>query len=254
MLLDTALLAAVVIAASRFFGRAVGLLSPRLGLRWAQVVAVAAAVLVASPFVLGILRLVGALGANLAAQALPQAGGGIDLNAAPRRAFVVSLQLVAAIVLGLPVVAVTQLFLPRYVAPLAFAVVLVALGIRLWRSAEQLQGHVRAGAQVLVEALAHQARPDGTPPDAQPVLSSVFPGLGSPVPVVLAPSSAAVGKTLAAINLRGRTGATVLAIRRGDQGVLVPTGRELLQADDVLAVAGTNESVAAARVLLSDGR
>jgi len=252
LLLDTALLAGVVIAASRLFGRAVVLLAPALGLRGAQIAAVTLAVLVASPFLLGIVRLVGALGASLAAQALPQAGGGVDLNAAPRRAFVVSLQLVAAIVLGLPVVAITQLFLPRYAAPLAFGVVLVALGIRLWRSAEELQGHVRAGAQVLVEALAHQARPDGTPPDAQRALSPVFPGLGSPVPVVLAPTSAAVGKTLAAINLRGRTGATVLAIRRGDQGVLVPTGRELLQADDVLALAGTHESVAAARALLSD--
>src|SRR5467141_1342279 len=102
LLLDAALLAAVVIAASRFFDQAVGLLLPRVGLRWAQIVAAAAGALAASPFVIGIVRLVGALGATLASQALPQAGGGIDLAAAPRRAFVVSLQLAAAIVLGLP--------------------------------------------------------------------------------------------------------------------------------------------------------
>jgi monovalent cation:H+ antiporter-2, CPA2 family len=251
LLLDAALLAAVVIAASRFFDRAVGLLLPRVGLRWAQIAAAAAGALAASPFVIGIVRLVGALGATLAAQALPQPGGGIDLAAAPRRAFVVSLQLAAAIVLGLPLVAVTQLFLPRFVAPLAFAAVLAALAVRLWKSAEQLQGHVRAGAQVLVEALANQARPDGTPPSTLPALSALFPGLGSPVPVVLAPGSPAIGKTLAGINLRGRTGATVLAIRRGEQGVLVPTGRELLLAGDVLALAGTHESVEAAGALLS---
>jgi len=253
LLLDTAVLTAVVIAAARFFDRGVGLLLPHVGLRWAQVAAAAAGALAASPFVIGIVRLVGALGATLAAQALPQAGGGIDLAAAPRRAFVVSLQLAAAIVLGLPVVAVTQLFLPKYVAPLTFAAVLAALAVRLWKSAEQLQGHVRAGAQVLVEALANQARPDGTPPSAQPALSALFPGLGFPVPVVLAPGSPAIGKTLAGINLRGRTGATVLAIRRGEQGLLVPTGRELLQAGDVLALAGTHDSVDAARALLSDG-
>jgi CPA2 family monovalent cation:H+ antiporter-2 len=251
LLLDAALLAAAVIAFSRYFDRAVGLLLPRVGLRWAQIAAVAAGALAASPFVIGIVRLVGALGATLAAQALPQPGGGIDLAAAPRRAFVVSLQLAAAIVLGLPLVAVTQLFLPRFVAPLAFAAVLAALAVRLWKSAEQLQGHVRAGAQVLVEALANQARPDGTTPSRLPALSALFPGLGSPVPVVLAPGSPAIGKTLAGINLRGRTGATVLAIRRGEQGLLVPTGRELLQAGDVLALAGTHESVEAARALLS---
>jgi len=253
LILDAALLAAVVIAASRLFERGVGLLAPRIGLRWAQVAAVALGALAASPFLLGIVRLVGALGATLAAQALPQTGGGIDLAAAPRRAFVVSLQLACAIVLGLPLVAVTQLFLPGYVAPLVFLAVLAALAVRLWRSAEQLQGHVRAGAQVLVEALANQARPDGTPPTEQKALSALFPGLGSPVPVVVSAGSQAVGKTLAGINLRGRTGATVLAIRRGDQGLLVPTGREVLQADDVLAVAGTHESVEAARGLLTRG-
>ncbi|HKC61010.1 MAG TPA: cation:proton antiporter [Myxococcales bacterium] len=254
LLLDTFLLAVLVIAEARFFDRGVELLAPRIGLRWAQVAAVAVGALLGSPFVLGIVRLVGGLGATLAAQALPQAGGGIDLAAAPRRAFVVSLQLAAAIVLGLPLVAVTQLFLPRYVAALAFAVVLILLAVRLWRSAEQLQGHVRAGAEVLVEALASQARPDGSPPSGQPALSALFPGLGSPVPVVIAKGTAAVGKTLAGINLRGRTGATVLAIRRGQEGLLVPTGRELLQADDVLALAGTHESVDAARDLLSQAK
>jgi monovalent cation:H+ antiporter-2, CPA2 family len=254
LLLDTVLLAAVVIAVSRFFDLGVGLLSPRIGLRWARVTTAAAALLAGSPFVFGIVRLVGALGATLAAQALPQPGGGIDLAAAPRRAFVVSLQLAAAIVLGLPVVAVTQLFLPPYAAALAFAAVLALLAVRLWKSAEQLQGHVRAGAEVLVEALANQARPDGTPPSGQPALSALFPGLGFPVPVVIAKGSAAVGETLAGINLRGKTGATVLAIRRGKEGLLVPTGRELLQAEDVLAVAGTQESVDAARELLARGK
>jgi CPA2 family monovalent cation:H+ antiporter-2 len=60
-----------------------------------------------------------------------------------------------------------------------------------------------------------------------------------------------VGRTLANLNLRGATGATVLAIARGGEGVLVPTGQEELRADDVLALAGTHEAVAAAKELLS---
>ena len=51
--------------------------------------------------------------------------------------------------------------------------------------------------------------------------------------------SPAVGKTLAELNLRGLTGATVLAIRRGEEAVLVPSGHERLMVGDVLAVAGT---------------
>ena len=63
----------------------------------------------------------------------------------------------------------------------------------------------------------------------------------------LVAASPAVGRTLAELNLRGLTGATVLAIQRGDAGLLVPTAREVLAAGDVLALAGTQEAVEAAR-------
>jgi CPA2 family monovalent cation:H+ antiporter-2 len=45
----------------------------------------------------------------------------------------------------------------------------------------------------------------------------------------------------------------VIAISRGPDVVLVPDGHELLQAGDVLALAGTREAVDAARRLLKDG-
>jgi CPA2 family monovalent cation:H+ antiporter-2 len=76
-------------------------------------------------------------------------------------------------------------------------------------------------------------------------------GLGSPVSLQLAGGSPAIGKTLAELNLRGLTGATVLAIRRGDDAVLVPSGHERLMIGDRLAVAGTREAVEAARNLLA---
>ena len=77
-------------------------------------------------------------------------------------------------------------------------------------------------------------------------------GLGSPVPVEVPPGSRVVGKTLAQIQLRGLTGATVLAIQRGEESVLIPAGQELLREGDILAIAGSHDSVEAARKLLSD--
>ncbi len=53
------------------------------------------------------------------------------------------------------------------------------------------------------------------------------------------------------IDLRGRTGATVLAIWRPEGGVMVPSATEVSPAGDVLALAGTPEAVDAARDLLS---
>jgi CPA2 family monovalent cation:H+ antiporter-2 len=52
---------------------------------------------------------------------------------------------------------------------------------------------------------------------------------------------------LAQLNLRGRTGATILAITRTEGGVLVPAAEELLRAGDVLAVAGTHDAIEAAK-------
>jgi CPA2 family monovalent cation:H+ antiporter-2 len=59
---------------------------------------------------------------------------------------------------------------------------------------------------------------------------------------------------LAQINLRGLTGATVLAVVRGEETVLVPVGKETLLAGDVLALAGSKESIEAATELLHGTR
>jgi len=80
--------------------------------------------------------------------------------------------------------------------------------------------------------------------------SAALPGLGDPTPVIIDATSAAVGRSLSEVNLRGLTGATVLAIfRTAGHGprTLVPTGRERLQAGDVLTLAGSHEAIAAAR-------
>ena len=252
LLLDAALLAAVLILSARFFSDAVAWLQGHapLGPGGARIVAMVAALALATPFLVGIVRLTGALAINLAGQALPAAKpGAVDLAAAPRRALVVSLQLVAAVALGLPLFAVARAFLPLLPTIALFVTALVVLAIRLWRSVTQLQGHVRAGAQVLAAAFS-QAK--GAPAaDPERMVAQVLPGLGSPVRFALPEDSRAIGRTLASLNLRGATGATVLAIARGGEEVLVPTGHEELRAHDVLALAGTDEAVLAARALLA---
>ena len=254
LLLDAALLMAAVVLCARFFPDVVDWLRARgLGARAAEMIALATAIALTTPFLAGSVRLVGALALALATQALPAgAPGKVDLAAAPRRALVVALQLAAAVALGLPLFAVARAFLPLAPTLALFAAAFVFLGIRLWLSVTQLQGHVRAGAQVLAAAFS-QAR--GTPAAGsgavEAEIGQVLPGLGSPVRFTLSQGSPAVGRTLASLNLRGATGATVLAIARAAEEVLVPTGHEVLRVDDVLALAGTGEAVEAARALLS---
>src|SRR5439155_19625365 len=162
LLLDAALLTAAVVLCARFFPDVVDWLRARgLGARAAEMIALATAIALTTPFLAGSVRLVGALALALATQALPAgAPGKVDLAAAPRRALVVALQLAAAVALGLPLFAVARAFLPLAPTLALFAAAFVFLGIRLWLSVTQLQGHVRAGAQVLAAAFS-QVR--GTP-------------------------------------------------------------------------------------------
>ncbi|WP_242343710.1 cation:proton antiporter domain-containing protein [Anaeromyxobacter terrae] len=256
MLLDAGLLVAIVIGGSFAAGSAARALVGHLGMgaTLAHLVVVVAISLLALPFGVGLVVNARRLGLTLAAIALPESGAGrLDLAQAPRRALVASFQLGATLLALLPVVALTQPFLPSG-APGALLLLgaLLVFGVGFWRSATELQGHVRAGAQVIVEALAKQAVPsgEGHSGDALSAVRAMFPGLGEPVVVRLGAESAASGQTLSELAIRGRTGATVLAISRAAGPVMIPAAAEVLRAGDVLALAGTHEATDAARALL----
>jgi len=83
-------------------------------------------------------------------------------------------------------------------------------------------------------------------------LHRLLPGLGDPTPIRVRPGTRADGQTLAQLNLRGHTGARVLAVAPDGAGVLTPTGHETLYAGDLLAVAGTVEAIGNARALLEE--
>jgi CPA2 family monovalent cation:H+ antiporter-2 len=65
--------------------------------------------------------------------------------------------------------------------------------------------------------------------------------------------AATVGKTLAEIDLRCRSGATVVAIGRPGQTVTLPTGHEALLLGDVVALSGSVAAIERAKSLLMDG-
>src|SRR6266540_1862616 len=251
LLVDATVVAGLVIAAS---------LSSRSAARWAERVlhlghgitrvAIGAATLVLlAPFVLGAVRMSRALGAALAAEALPSPnGGGLDLADAPRRALLVTLQIAILLVAGAPLAAVTQPFIGgRGMAVLAGALLLLV--IPFWRSAANLQGHVRAGAQVILEALATQSATTqvGLPIAALGAVPKTLPGLGNAQAVKIDPRAAVVGRTLRQVDLRGLTGATVIAVDRDSGDVVYPTADEVLRAGDALILTGTADAVNAAR-------
>jgi CPA2 family monovalent cation:H+ antiporter-2 len=256
LIADAVVVAAIVIGASVEMDRIVQLAQSRLNLseavtRW---IVVAGSALLSAPFWIGLARMARYVGFELAGLAFPAAAREqLDLAAAPRRLLIVMLQLAIVLVIGVPLIAITQPFLPPFRGAAVLMFVLLLLAIAFWRSAANFQGHTRAAAEALADALARQTRA-GRGKEGRSLLedaNQLLTGLGSPVPVEVQPGTLAEGKTLAQIELRGLTGATVLAIQRGDESVLVPSGHERLEAGDVLAIAGTHDAVEAARAHLS---
>jgi CPA2 family monovalent cation:H+ antiporter-2 len=261
LLIDALLLALVIIGAAELRARFAVALGGWLGVtELVAMTVVSIAVLgIVIPLLIGIYRSARRLGFVLAVRALPSVGRrAADFAAAPRRALVAILQFATLLLVAVPLLAVTQPFLPSYPGPAMLFIITVLLGAALWKSALNLQGHAQAGAQMIVAALAPQVMSDETDALTRTMehVALMLPGLGDPEVVRIAVNSPAVNKSLAELNIRGLTGATVLCITRTDATVAgtldigVPSGRERLYVGDVLALAGSHESIAAARSLL----
>ncbi len=160
--------------------------------------------------------------------------------------------IVLAVVLGVgaPMIAVLRPVTGGYYGVLLLVVIVVVLVMRLWHRVGNLEDEFRSGAAEVAGLLARQAAGNEDGPEMTPEL---MPGLDQIVGVGLPSGSWMVGKTLAEINLRALTGATVVAIQRTGEQVVLPTGREKLQAGDVLAITGTTGSVSKAQELLMRG-
>jgi CPA2 family monovalent cation:H+ antiporter-2 len=260
LIVDAIVVAAIVIGASVEGGRIVAWAQRQWEVPdvWTRHAVLGGGLLLTAPFAIGLIRTARALGFELAFRAFPEADRNeIDLAAAPRRLLVVTLQLAIVLLVGVPLVAITQPFLPAFRGAGVLLLILLVLAFAFWRGATNFQGHTRAAAQAIAEALSQQTQKGRALGATQQAMASIegideiVAGLGSPVSIELRPDAPAVGKTLAEIRLRGLTGATVLAIRRRDESIPVPSGHEQLQEGDILALAGTQEAIEAAKRLLA---
>ncbi len=262
ILMDAVLLAAVIIGAGAERGRFTTMFSSWTGasLKTSFIVVMAGAAVIAIPLLFGMVRSARMLGFVLAMQALPEAGRRkADFAAAPRRALVTMLQLGTLLIVGVPIVAVTQPFVPGFPGFTLLAILVIVFGVAFWKSALNLQEHARAGAQVIVAALTPQMATQKEEDLFRTMehLAILLPGLGEPVAVKIETSSPAIDRTIAELNVRARTGATILAITRPDESgakSVDPSGKQRLRLGDVLVLAGTTEAVEAARQIMTINR
>ena len=255
--IDTVLLAVLLIGLSVEFPRLVGWLDTSMGLSLQAAratVLVIAAALAALPLIY-LVRTTHLLGMAIAVQALPlPEEKKVDMARAPRRALEVTLQFGMLFAVVALLMTVTQPFAPRIPGiAVIFAAALVLL-MAIWRSAKNLQGHAVAAGEVIAAALSRRAN-DGasamTSDDAMKKMHTMLPGIGEPVAMTVMAGSYADGLTLRELNMRGLTGATVLALLRGDDQFVSPRGDQRLQNGDVIAVAGTHEAVDGVRAMVN---
>lgn len=240
---DTAILIAIVIGAATFSPA----ITEKLGLVGtpARVAMVSLATVIASPFIVSLVRRVVVISRMLALEVIPT-GGEVDLGRAPRRVLMIMFELGLGLVVAVPLVAVTQPFVPG--GWLVVLVVVLALVVIAHRSLRDFDGHVRAGSELILELLHH---PQQQRTEELDHVETVLPGFGGIASITIGVASPAVGRSLADLDLRAKTGATVLAISRGEGGMASPSPVEPLRAGDVLAMAGSDDAIAAARELLA---
>ncbi len=254
--LDGALVVAVVIGTSLWLAELEGWLAGATGMssRLARAAIIGVAALACVPFCFGIVRAARRLGLLAAEQVLPSpAAGQLDLAESPRRSLVAAVQLAALLTVGVPVLALSQPFLPSLSGVVAVVLAGAALAFGLKRRVDDLDGHFRAGSAMVLEALsARDSR--GQPAWTLEQVSELLPGLGTLGSVSIESGHGAQGRSLDELELHARTGVQVIGVARGSGGIERVEGARLLEVGDRVALTGTEEQLAAARDVLEKPR
>jgi CPA2 family monovalent cation:H+ antiporter-2 len=249
--LDTSLLAGLIIGTQAYADEGAQAIVRALGTtdRLARFIVASLVVAVGAPLCIGIINVVRHLALELSEAVLPERDADpTGLGESARRTLSITLQLAVLLLTGLPLLAVTQPFFRGTPGALLLALGLFVAGLLVVRRAKTFQGEVRAGTQLIAAAL---KSPGADHSQLRPDVQHFLAELGEPKQVRLSARCRAVGQTLVSLDVRGSTGATVIAIAREPDGAIVPTGREVLRENDVLVLAGTHDAVAQARKLLS---
>lgn len=247
--MDALALALMIIGAALLYEPSIAL-GERMGLppglvRFALPLAVA---LLCVPLFAGVLKFTSELASRLSLLAYP-ARPGVDRATAPRLAFRISLQIAATMIVLAVLLVTTQPFLSPFRSLPVIAIAAVVSVFYLWRSASNLHGHVKAGVMVIAEVLegqTDQRKSNSLLEHTRELLQ----GLGTPETFSLPDGSPAVGKSLGEINLRGLTGAAVLAIVRGPERIQMPKATDRLESGDLLVLTGSPVAITDAEKLL----
>lgn len=130
-------------------------------------------------------------------------------------------------------------------APVLF-LLLLAIGFfvfRMWRHLVRV--YARAQSSI------RETLSDNEEPDTHEQVRAVLPADAVTERMEIVAGARAVGKLISELEMRSRTGASIVAIERTGQSIINPPPYEELQAGDMLIVLGHSADLASARALLA---
>jgi len=250
--LDGLLLIANVAVASRYIGWMAGRGAALAGVpAWmAQFTVGGLASALGLFFLFGIIRSARAMGDMLLEAVMPTPGPErADFTTVPRQVLQEAFRAGAVILAGVPLVAATQPFLSFFPGAVMLGGALAIPVYFIWRRTADLHGHVKAGSRLVMEILQGQLHVSGS--EFRDSREEV-PGIGKVSTFRIEHWHHAVGKSLSALDLRAQTGASIIAIRRGEEKVEFPTGSAVLHEGDILVLTGSLDAVSQAHAVLSE--
>lgn len=240
MALNVVLIAAVFIAAAFAERHPPGqLASLGLGEDWLKAVLWLAAMIISLPMLIATFRKLQALGLLVAEAKVTEAAAG-ERVAAIRAVVAQVVPIAGAVALGLFVLGLSSALLPSFKV---FMVLLAIVGFitwLLWRSFIKVYSKAQLALQ---ETLAAPSTPR---PNQAPALPALLREADLET-ISLAADSPAVGKLIRELQLRTRTGASIVGFERNGINLINPGPDEELQAGDQVLLLGTRSQLDAAR-------
>lgn len=254
---DVTLLVVVLLCTGYFRARITRDLGVRFALEpsAANLLVVGTAAVLSAPLLFGIVRLSRTLALSVTGSVVDDASAAGD--ATRRIAVVVQLGMLTAV--GVICVMAVEPFLPTLPGALLLVAIFVVAGVAFVRYVDRFDAEVQAGLEAFVTGLKTRviegqgeasAVGDVGPREPGGDVLALLPGLGMPTTLRVEASSPAVGQSLAELDLRARTGASILLILRDGATIPLPSADERLLARDVLGVVGDEQALARARTAL----
>jgi len=155
--------------------------------------------------------------------------------------------ILAILLLGPLMGAVLKPFAGSHIFLIILGVVIATALVGLWKSAGKITEDFESGGGKIISVLRRQTFVDRK----EEIKLPVIPGLDGLESLVME-NSLIDGKTIAEINLRNKTGVTVVSINRGKEKILFPGHQEMIHLGDVLVIWGDDEAKRLAKKHLSD--